>query len=224
MQLKRTSRLPPSSNRPVRRFLEPRHANAIPPIKRMGNGVMAAYAATLVVAPDGAVSAAKLDGAMTVRVAFPVLVPSVTEAGDTLQAASGADPFTVQLKFTWPEKPFCTVTVKASVVCAPVCNVRDADAAARAKSGAGANVAVTDSAVLIVTVQLPGSLPLQAPLQAERIDPAAGVAFSATDVPCAKLPEHVLPQLMAPGFEVTVPEPLPASVTLSVTRATTLRV
>jgi hypothetical protein len=113
-------------------------------MRRRGNGAMAAYAAMFVVAPNGTVNAAKLVGAVTVSVALPELAPNVTEAGDTLQAANGADPFTVQVKFTWPENPFCGASVKASVVCAPVCSVRDADAAARLKSAAGLNVAVTD--------------------------------------------------------------------------------
>ena len=84
---------------------------------------MAAYRAMLVVAPNGVVSVAKLVGAVRVSVELPVLVPNVTKAGETLQVAKGAGPFTTQLKFTWPENPFCAVSVNASVVCAPVCNV-----------------------------------------------------------------------------------------------------
>jgi hypothetical protein len=43
------------------------------------------------------------------------------------------------------------------------------------------NVAVTDSAALIVTTQLP--VPLHAPLHPANADPAAGVAVSVTTVP-----------------------------------------
>ena len=62
--------------------------------------MMAAYAAMLIVAPNGVVDAVKLVGAVTVSRELPVLVPNVTEAGETLQAANGAGPFTTQLKFT----------------------------------------------------------------------------------------------------------------------------
>ena len=60
---------------------------------------MAAYAGKLVFALNGTVNAAKLVGAVTVSVALAV-VPSVTAPGETLQPANGAEPFTVQVKFT----------------------------------------------------------------------------------------------------------------------------
>ena len=138
----------------------------------------------LVVAPNGVVNAAKLIGAVTVSVELPELAPNVTETGETLQAANGADPFTVQLRFTCPEKPFCAVSVNASVPCAPVCSVRDGDAGAKVKSGAGANVAVTDWAEFMTMVQVFGSVPVQAPLQAEKTELAEGAAVRDTDVPC----------------------------------------
>lgn len=86
----------------------------------------------------------KLDGAVIVSVELPGLEPSVTDDGETLQLASGADPLTIQLRFTCPDNPFCGVNVKVSVVCAPVRNVVFVDAATKVKSGAGLNVAVTD--------------------------------------------------------------------------------
>jgi len=186
IQLKRTSRLPRSSHRPVFwRFIEPRDANANPPNNKTGSGITAAYVAMLVVPPNGTVNAPKLVGALTLSVELAVLVPSITEAGDTVQAANGAGPLTIQLKFTCPENPFCPINVSASVVCPPVFRVRVEDAEAKVKSGAKANVAVTDCAEFMATVQVLGSLPVQAPLHAEKIEPVAGVAVNETVVPFA---------------------------------------
>jgi hypothetical protein len=75
---------------------------------------------------------------------------------------------------------------------------------------AGPNVAVTFRAALIVTVQVP--VPLQAPDQPVKVEPAVGAAVRVTDVPSAILAEQVLPQLM-PAGELTVPVPVPALVT-----------
>lgn len=126
----------------------------------------------------------KLDGAVSVSVELPGLEPSVTDEGETTQLASGADPFTTQVKFSCPDNPFCGVNVKVSVVCAPVCSVMFVEAAARVKSGAGLNVAVTDWAEFMTRVQVLGSVPVQAPLHAEKMEPGEGVAVSDTDVPC----------------------------------------
>ena len=124
-------------------------------------------------------------GAVIANVDAPALEPIVTDDGETPQVASGAVPFTVQLRFSCPEKPFCPVNVNASVPCAPVFSVRLGDAATKVKSGAGANVAMTDWAEFMIIVQVLGSVPVQAPLHAEKTEPAAGVAVSETDVPCA---------------------------------------
>ena len=53
------------------------------------------------------------------------------------------------------------------------------------KSGASAKVAVTDWAKFKTIVQVLESVPVHAPLQLEKIDTAAAVAVSETDVPCA---------------------------------------
>jgi hypothetical protein len=78
-----------------------------------------------------------------------------------------------------------------------------------------ANVAVTDSAALRVTLQ--AAVPVHAPLQAEKALPVAGVSLSVTWLFCGKLAEHVVGQLIPAGVLVTVPVPVPAKVTDMVT-------
>jgi hypothetical protein len=75
------------------------------------------------------------------------------------------------------------------------------------------NVAVTDSAALMVTLQVP--VPLQTPLQPAKVDPAEAVAVRPTTVPLVKLALQVLGQAMPLGLLLTEPEPVPDSVTLS---------
>ena len=72
-----------------------------------------------------------------------------------------------------------------------------------------ANVAVTDSAALMVTEQVVPE-PEQAPLQPVKVLPEAGVSVNVTIVPEEKAELHVVPQLIPAGDEVTVPEPEPA--------------
>jgi hypothetical protein len=76
------------------------------------------------------------------------------------------------------------------------------------------NVAVTDRAALMVTLQ--AEVPLHAPLQPVNDEPMAGTADSVTSVPEPKLALQVDPQLMPAGEDVTVPAPLPDFVTDSV--------
>jgi hypothetical protein len=52
-------------------------------------------------------------------------------------------------------------------------------------------------------------VPEQSPDQPEKTEPLAAAAESVTIVPVAYACEHVAPQLMPAGFELTVPEPLP---------------
>src|SRR5213594_3855074 len=70
-----------------------------------------------------------------------------------------------------------------------------------------AKVAVTVVASATVTTQ--ESVPVQAPLQPVKTDPAAGVAVSVTTVPLTKLAVQVAPQSMPAGVLVTVPAPAP---------------
>src|SRR5271170_1094459 len=67
------------------------------------------------------------------------------------------------------------------------------------------NAAVTLSAALMVTTQLPA--PLHAPLQPPKTQPLAGVSLRVTCVPLAKLALQVDPQLIPDGVLVTVPLP-----------------
>src|SRR5437588_628521 len=76
-------------------------------------------------------------------------------------------------------------------------------------------VSVTEGAVLKVavaasdadTVRLQDEVPVQAPLQPAKMEPASAVAVSVTEAPLAKLPEQAVPQLIPEGEEVTVPVP-----------------
>src|SRR5207249_736759 len=52
------------------------------------------------------------------------------------------------------------------------------------------------------------------PLQALKMEPAAGVAVSVTVVPLAKLAVHIAPQVIPAGELVTVPLPVPAVLTV----------
>ena len=52
------------------------------------------------------------------------------------------------------------------------------------------------------------------PLQPVNCDPDAAMACKVTELPDAKLAEHLLPQSMAAGFETILPLPVPALVTV----------
>jgi hypothetical protein len=72
---------------------------------------------------------------------------------------------------------------------------------------ATANVAVTETLALAVMTHAP--VPEQAPPDhPEKTFPDAGVAVSVTTVPAATVVVQLVPQSMAVGDEVTVPEPL----------------
>jgi len=61
-------------------------------------------------------------------------------------------------------------------------------------------------------------VPIQSPLQPEKIELLSGEAVRATWVPCVKLATQVVPQLIVEGVVVlvTVPVPLPALFRVSV--------
>src|SRR5687767_13725358 len=73
------------------------------------------------------------------------------------------------------------------------------------------NVAVTDRACVIETVQAP--VPVHAPAQPAKLEPLAAAGVSVTDEPLGKFALHVVPQLTPAGAEVTVPAPVPFFVT-----------
>ncbi len=68
-------------------------------------------------------------------------------------------------------------------------------------SGRSENVAVTDLAWLMLTVQPP--VPEQAPDQPENTEPPEGVSDSVTVEPTPNEREQVEPQLMPAGLELT---------------------
>jgi hypothetical protein len=82
----------------------------------------------------------------------------------------------------------------------------------RVKKAAELNVAVTLRAAVMLTVHVP--VPVQAPLQPVKAEPVVGVAVRVTAVPSAYHVLQVLPHAMPVGDEVTVPEPVPAFVTV----------
>lgn len=75
------------------------------------------------------------------------------------------------------------------------------------------NVAVTDRATVIVTLQAPA--PAQAPLHPAKVDPLAAAALKVTLAPLSKAALQVLPQSIPTGDDVTVPLPVPALLTSS---------
>src|SRR5438132_228083 len=76
------------------------------------------------------------------------------------------------------------------------------------------NVAVTDRAPLIVTVQVVSETPSH-PLQPPKVEPPPALAVSVTTLPLSYVNTHVGPQLMPPSLEVTVPLPVPPLLTVS---------
>src|SRR5437870_2662127 len=81
------------------------------------------------------------------------------------------------------------------------------------------NVAVTDRAPLIVTVQVVSETPSH-PLQPPKVEPPPALAVSVTTLPLSYVNTHVGPQLMPPSLEVTVPLPVPTLLTVRVNRCT----
>lgn len=75
------------------------------------------------------------------------------------------------------------------------------------------NVAVTALAALMVTEQVP--VPEQAPVHPVNVEPVPAAAVKVTTVPLLKLALQVPGQLMPAGLLLTVPLPVPASVTVS---------
>src|SRR5437879_4304876 len=127
--------------------------------------------------------------------ALSVLDPAVSVGSVQVAAAS---PFRVRAALT---------AVRSSVMCTAFTRVL------RATNGLSvkpplllvAKVAVTEVAALTVTLHVP--VPVQAPLQPVKEEPAAGAAVRATTVPVVKEVEQVAPQEIPTGALVTVPVP-----------------
>ena len=77
------------------------------------------------------------------------------------------------------------------------------------------NVAVTDPAAFMATAQVPVPEHPE-PDQPANVDPPDAAAVRVTTVPLLKLAEHVEGQVIPAGDDVTVPLPVPFSVTVSV--------
>ncbi len=75
------------------------------------------------------------------------------------------------------------------------------------------NVAVTDFAAVMVTVQVVAVEDVH-PVQPVNMDVASGAAVSVTLDAASKGAEQTAPQLMVPGAEETVPPPVPLFVTV----------
>ena len=73
----------------------------------------------------------------------------------------------------------------------------------------GAKMAVTLCVSLIVKTQIP--TPLQAPVQPAKMLPCVGIAERVTNAFGVKSAAHVMPQLIPPTLEVTLPLPLPVT-------------
>ena len=73
--------------------------------------------------------------------------------------------------------------------------------------GVSAKPAPTLLASVIETVHVP--VPVQAPVQPVKVEPVSGVAVSVTDVPCAYVPEQVVPHEIPDGEDDTTPVPVP---------------
>jgi hypothetical protein len=67
----------------------------------------------------------------------------------------------------------------------------------------------------MVTMHAPA--PVQSPDHPPNVEPTAADADSITMVPAAKVAEHVVPQLIPVGLEVTVPVPVPPFMTTRLT-------
>ena len=162
----------------------------------------------------GAAAVQKVSTTMATLVPFPV---SVIEFGTIWQVMSGEG--LAHPSVTFPVVPGVAVSSKPKTALPPggVLAVPGLPGATEMVTGELLllNVAVTASVALMVTEQPP--VPLHpAPLQPAKVEPSEGDAVSATTCPLAKLAEHVGWQEIPAGLLLTVPVPLPASVTVNV--------
>ena len=75
---------------------------------------------------------------------------------------------------------------------------------------------VADTLVAAERLRSHAPVPMHAPSQPVNTDPGSAAAVSENAVADAKVPVHVAPQSMPAAAPVTLPEPLPAFVTVSI--------
>ena len=78
----------------------------------------------------------------------------------------------------------------------------------RFKVNNGAKTALTVLFLLMVRMQ--ELVPVHSPDQPVKADPIAGVAVKVTEAPLTNEKEHIVPQSIPDGVDVTVPEPVPS--------------
>src|SRR5215470_9387505 len=106
------------------------------------------------------------------------------------------------------------IAVRSSVMCAAFTTVVPAASGLSVKAPElVAKVAVTARAALIVTLQVP--VPVQLPIQPEKVELVAGTAVRVTAVLLVNDDAHAVPHEIPVGALVTVPLPAPALVTVS---------
>lgn len=153
---------------------------------------------------------------LTVKVAVAGVPLAAGVTAGALQVGAGTTAgVTEQENATLELKPATEVTVMVEVAELPAETVAGVNAVPESvKVGMRPKVAVT--AWFVFSAMEQGAAPEQpAPLQPVKVEALLGVAVRVTELLVAKLPEHVpVPgQLMPFGLLVTVPAPVPASVT-----------
>lgn len=142
------------------------------------------------------------------------LAPGVTEDGESPQVGTGAGPLTAHVSaMALANPPFIPASIITSVPWPPRDTLTLVEAGLSEKSCCALKFAVTEVAILIVTVH--AAVPEQAPPQPAKLDVEFGVAVNVTAVPEGKFAEHASAQLIPAGLLLTLPPPFPSSVTLS---------
>ena len=137
-------------------------------------------------------------------------LPAFTDVGLKDAVAPAGRP--VAESVTVCAEPPVTVVETAYVALPPCCAELDWGLTLNEKS-LSANAALTVILDATIRVQLV-EVPLQPPLNPEKLDPESGVAVKVRLEPLLKLAEQAAPQLIPTGELVTVPLPVPAGVTV----------
>src|SRR5688572_2205154 len=170
-------------------------------------------------APDLVTVSVKAAGA-AVKVAVTVGLPTMTTVHD--------EPVPLQPAPLNPAKVEPLTVVALSVTVVPV-----AKSAAHVPGPVPARITVSRSVAtatlkravtVAVVVTEQGPVPEHPSLQPANTEPGAAAAFNETVVPSSNCPEHVPPQSMPTGEDVTVPSPLPSGCFCTVTVKSRTRV